>query len=245
MAGHFQLFGSNGGEWQIVKSFNNPEDLALAQSKADLLLENGLFRKAMVLEATAGDPKAKFKPVYRKSLNAKNPQKFERLELVINKGLTGEWIVIPEKYAKRYKYFGVYGFLCWLYFILIVGPVFSVIASFNNYGEAFPTDNIPYYISFAVVCVVNWGLAWSLWKIKRRAATFAITYFSVFSIVTLLGGDLISFGKSIVVLTYLLFSRRVNAIYRHRLRRGDLEYTVPLKKLESAKFISAKNRKAA
>jgi len=241
VAGQFQLFASNGDKWQAVKGFKNSENLALAQSEADQLVESGQFRNIMIVEKTAGDPKAKFKPVYRKSLNSKKAQKTERLELVVKKGLTGEWIVIPEKYAKRYKYYGVYGFLCWIYFVLITGPIFEVIASLGGYGETLPLDSIPVLSTFAVYIAMSWGVAWALWTIKRRAVTIAITYFSVIGVLVLLGGGVIPFGKCIFAITYLLLSRRVNATYRHRIKRRDLEYTIPLKKLENAKFVSAKS----
>jgi len=243
MAGHFQLFASNGDNWQSVKNFSSPDDLATARMEADRLVESGQFQNAMVVERMAGDLKAKPKPVYRKSFKSPKKRETESLELVVQKGLTGEWIVIPEKYAKRYKYYGANGLVAWLAFILVAGPIFELIAAFGGYHPDISLEGITdvgiLLATFAVAAGLSWWLGWAFWKEKRKAAFYGITYFVILGILSLLALDFIGIGKSALITSYLLLSLRVNATYRHRIRRRDLEYTIPLKKLENAKFISA------
>lgn len=244
MTVHLQLFATNGEKWESVKDYSSPEDLGTARKFADQLVESGQFRNAMVVEKMADDPKVKFKPVYRKSLNAKkNKRKTERLELFVKTGLTGEWIVIPEKYAKRYKYYGVNGFLTWIGLALVVSPFLQLIGYtyFDDVLSA-PLDAILFIAGiFAVESSIVWGLAYALWKKKSGFPICAIVYASVTGVISFLAVDVVGLGKSLLVLTYILISRRVNATYRHRIRRHDLEYTIPLKKLEYAKFVSAKD----
>lgn len=249
MAGHFQIYAKNAGPWETVGQFDGPDDLTDAKAEADHFVESGKFDSAIVVEKIAGNDKAKYKPIYRKTTKhnqtPKSRSKIDSkpLELLIKKGLTGEWIAIPEVYAKRHKYYDVNGFLAWICVIFVINPFLGVIGYFGGYMSV-PAEGILILTGiFAIDFAIEWGLAWALWKKKKWFPGCAVGFSTLIAILSLLTLDVIGLGKSLFLVTYILVSQRVNVVYKHRIRRQSLEYTIPPKKLENAKFISVKTQK--
>ena len=158
----------------------------------------------------------------------------------MQKGLTGEWIVVGPLFAKRHKLFGVYGWLAVLAFSLAVGPVVDALLFFAVGDEAAGTPLPVLAITTCVLLALNW---FPLYLLHKRRPSFPAWVAWIQAFVLLVNVavlDIVGAGRCTLVIGYVLLSKRVNVTYKHRVRRDDLQWIIAERQLASARFVPAR-----
>lgn len=239
----YRVYARRDGDWKQQKSFDSRDQFAEAKAFADRLARMSEFDGAIVLERVIDgvSNKPKYEPLYRaRGANGDSAKIGKKplpkpIELIVQKGLTGKWIVVDEKYAERHALYGIEGWLSFFVYTLFAGPLFSLIRDF----ESLLALSAVHFADLALNCLISGWLLFLLFKRKRSFQIWVILTHLIFTPLLLLSGDFISFGKCVLVVCYVLVSRRVNVTFKYRVREDDLSKILPVKKLEAAKFVDA------
>lgn len=133
----FRVQAKKNGEWKTQKLFSEEEEPSLACTLADQISKSKNFDEVRVLEAIVDaalgkttytlkySPKdeADFLPPVEPEIREKYPP--QPYPLLIQKGVTGEWVVLEKKNTSNHSLFGVKGWLAYAMYILAVGPLWS------------------------------------------------------------------------------------------------------------------------
>lgn len=261
MAEKYRVQAKADGEWKTRKLFYADEDYSLACTHADEIFETGDFDEVRILEAKADVASGKISYTLKYTLkhetdflspvdpDSDGGKPSEQYPLLIQKGITGEWVVLEKKNASNHPLFGVKGWLAYAMYILALGPFVEMIF-LHKEGELFDFSSI---VLMGVTFIYYWFPLFLLRK-RHPKFQFVIVLFQLFYLCWVSLIILLSFSIApenleflpelalpvfwrILFLGYVLFSKRVNVTLKHRIRREDLARVMSREKIGTIKFI--------
>lgn len=251
MPATFKVYASEGGVWSQVKVFDSPNDEQEARAFAVDLTRDGKFERSIVVErgsdGTANGVAYHLKYKAKKGANepeATRPSAERRdapapLVLPVQKGLTGEWVFVGPRIAKRHKLYGVYGWLVYFAFSLGIGPFIEAMDILRGYDDTSAKSIGELVFTFVFICALCWVPLYLLHKRKQSFPSVVVSIFLVVLIACVAIPDFLAAGQSALLIGYVLLSKRVNVTYKHRVRRVDLQWIISSKQLAAAHIVPA------
>jgi hypothetical protein len=249
------------GEWKTQKLFSNKEEFSNVLSTAQHMSQANEFDEVRVLEAyeNEADEKISYKQKYSSrdifqatSEEDELPKKSLVETVAVDKGVSGEWICLSEKFASNHPLYGVGGWLSYLYFVLIVNSLAVVISPLLIIDSYSLEVMLEVVLSFEFILP---GVAFlvPLYLLYKRSKKFPVWHISIWLIISVVNGaDILQsifisntpippeaalgLGQSGLLTFYTLLSKRVNVTFKHRVRRNELHLVMSRKKIDALKF---------
>lgn len=253
MAEKYRIQAMENGEWKTQQIFSNQDSYNDVRIATDKLVVSAVHDDVRILETYENEKtgKAAYRQIFSSQSSPINDQSGERVsearpaqepeEYKFVKGLTGEWVQLNEKQARRHPLYGIFGWLAWLAFGFAVRPILGAIELareldvFSNPQTLIsdPSIGIKFGISIVIVCILDWvPLRLLIKKSARFQSITTILYLFVFSIIfiqlivsgsdTIEGFHILLLGQILLFIGYIAFSERVNVTMKHRARRAFL-----------------------